>query len=166
MRILDSNLWVFAFTGTNRRAANFVEDAISRETEIVLDAYIVNEVLEAFERSTLLRGEETSEAMSHFLKLVRVTAVIVQDFTEAERYEYDLARERQREHNKLLGQILDIQTKDAPILLLASKYYNASPTVYTNDEEFAEFEPTAHDLPNIGIEYVPDTNEAAPLPEL
>lgn len=166
MRILDSNLWVFAFTGTNRSAANFVEDTISCETEIVLDAYIVNEVLEAFERSTVLPGAETSEAMSHFLKLVRVTSGIIQDFTEAERYEYDLVHERQREHNKLLGQILDIQTKDAPILLLTSKYYNASPTVYTNDEGFAELEPAEHGLPNIEIEYVPDTDEETPIPEL
>lgn len=166
MRILDSNLWVFAFTGTNRRAADFVEDAIARETEIVLDAYIVNEVLEAFERSTVLRGTETSEAMSHFLKLVRATPNIGRDFTEAERYEYDLTHEREREHNKLLGQILDIQAKDAPVLLLASKYYNSSPTVYTNDDGFAELEPAEHGLPNIEIEYVPDTDEATPVPEL
>jgi len=164
MRILDSNLWVFAFTGTNRRAANFVEDAISRETEIVLDAYIVNEVLEAFERSTLLRGEETSEAMSHFLRLVRATSCIIQDLSEAERYEYDL--ERQQEYNKLLGQILDIQAKDAPILLLASKYYNKSPTVYTNDEDLADLSPTEYGLPNIELEYVPDTDEEAPVPKL
>ena len=63
MRILDSNLWVFAFTGTNRRAAGFVEDAVSQETKIVLDAYIVHEVLEAFERSSQLPGTEANEAM-------------------------------------------------------------------------------------------------------
>lgn len=166
MRILDSNLWVFAFTGTNRRAADFVEAAISSDIEIVLDAYIVHEVLEAFERSTLLRGGETSEAMSHFLKLVRATAGIVGDFTDAERYEYDLECERRREHNKLLGQILDIQRKDAPILVLASKYYNASPTVYTNDEALARLTPAEYGLANIEIEYVPDTDEATPLPEL
>ncbi|WP_128477286.1 hypothetical protein [Halorussus pelagicus] len=166
MRILDSNLWVFAFTGTNRRAANFVEDAISCETEIVLDAYVVNEVLEAFERSTLLQGPETSEAMSHFLKLVRATSCIIQDFSEAERYEYDLELERQQEYNKLLGQILDIQAKDAPILLLASKYYNESPTVYTNDKDFADLTPGEYGLPNIELEYVPDSDEEVSVPEL
>ena len=40
MRILDSNLWVFAFTGTNRRAAEFVERAVRGESEIVLDIMI------------------------------------------------------------------------------------------------------------------------------
>lgn len=97
---------------------------------------------------------------------MRKAPCIVQDFTEAERYEYDLARERQQEYNKLLGQILDVQAKDAPVLLLASKYYNASPTIYTNDDHLAELSPSEFGLPNIGVEYVPDADEGATLPEL
>lgn len=166
MRILDSNLWVFAFTGTNRRAARFVEDAVSQGTKIVLDAYIVHEVLEAFERSSRLPGTEANEAMGDFLGLVRKAPCIVRDFTEAERYEYDLAGEREQEYNKLLAQILDIQAKDAPVLLLASKYYNASPTIFTNDDDLAELTPDAFGLPNIEVEYVPDADETTTLPEI
>lgn len=54
----------------------------------------------------------------------------------------------------MLAQVLDIQIKDVPILLTAFEHRDQRPTVLTNDRSFAEFNPPAHGLSNLSIQYV------------
>ncbi len=54
-----------------------------------------------------------------------------------------------------LARVCGIQTKDVTILVLAFEHRDREPTILTNDGSFAEFEPAAHSLPQLSIEYVP-----------
>ena len=47
------------------------------------------------------------------------------------------------------------QPKDIPILVLAFEYRDREPTILTNDESFAAFEPAAHSLPELSVEHIP-----------
>jgi hypothetical protein len=53
-----------------------------------------------------------------------------------------------------LARVCEIQSKDVPILVLAFEHRDREPTILTNDESFATFEPAAHSLPEIAIEHV------------
>lgn len=61
---------------------------------------------------------------------------------------------RQRSHNELLSEICEIQAKDVPIMCLTFEFRDENSTLYTNDESFAEFSPSDHNLPAIEMEYV------------
>ena len=54
-----------------------------------------------------------------------------------------------------LARVCGIQPKDVPILVLAFEHREREPTILTNDESFAAFEPAAHSLPELSIEHVP-----------
>ena len=56
---------------------------------------------------------------------------------------------------QLLSHICHIQPKDVPILISAFEHRDHQPTVLTNDESFAEFDPEAHSLSEIAMEYIP-----------
>jgi hypothetical protein len=53
-----------------------------------------------------------------------------------------------------LARVCGIQPKDVPILVLAFEHRDRDPTILTNDESFAEFEPTAHSLAEVSIAHV------------
>ena len=50
MIVLDSNLWVFGLLGRNDRAATILDDIQHGETPSVINASMLQEVLDAFER--------------------------------------------------------------------------------------------------------------------
>ena len=50
MIVLDSNLWVFGLLGRNDQAATILDDIQHGETPSVIDASMLQEVLDAFER--------------------------------------------------------------------------------------------------------------------
>ena len=56
---------------------------------------------------------------------------------------------------RMLARICSVQPKDVPILVLAYEHRDREPTILTNDRSFSEFEPAAHSLPELAIEYVP-----------
>lgn len=163
MDVLDSNLWVFAGTGTNRTAIELVEGAVSGEREIAINAYIHQEVVRAFERSSELSGAETDEAIEDFLAVLNGYPTIHTDFTQADVRALDLDTYRLRPNNRLLAAVLDIQPKDVPLVTLAFRYYDRGPTIYTNDRAFATLDPSEYNLPEMGIEFVPsdDANSSS-----
>lgn len=55
---------------------------------------------------------------------------------------------------QLLTQVLDIQPKDVPILVLAYRHADREPTVLTNDAAFAGCVPADHNLPKPTIEHI------------
>ena len=55
---------------------------------------------------------------------------------------------------RTLARVCGLQPKDVPILVLAFDHRDREPTILTNDESFAEFQPAAHSLPEISIEHV------------
>lgn len=60
--IFDANAWIFLFTGANRRASSLVESALLGDYQIVVDQYLLSEVLTGFDNSGLLDGSETDAA--------------------------------------------------------------------------------------------------------
>ena len=160
MDVLDSNLWVFAFTGTNRHAVELVDEAVDGEREIAVDAYIHGEVVAALTRSSGLTASETDEAVQDFLDLLTGTPSIHTDFTQVDVRGLDLDARRMRPQNRLLATVLDVQPKDAPLVTLAFRYYDREPTIHTNDESFSRLVPVEHNLTDIEVTHVTSDDPA------
>ncbi|WP_245549681.1 hypothetical protein [Natronococcus occultus] len=58
MKILDTNLWVFGTLGTNDRAERLLDDIERGETVSAINAYMVQEALNAFDRTPGLTARE------------------------------------------------------------------------------------------------------------
>lgn len=154
MKILDTNLWVFGTLGTNDRAERLLDEIERGEAVSALNAYMVQEALDAFDRTPGLTPEERDELKTLFLtRLTRMTGLVEapssRDVTDSL-----LDERRASVHTLLLARVLDIQPKDVPILVLAFDHRDREPTVLTNDGEFASFDPTEHDLREITVEHV------------
>lgn len=154
MKILDTNLWVFGTLETNDRAAQLLDDIERGETVSAINAYMVQEALNAFDRTPGLSAREQDELKTLFLtRLTRMTGLIEapssRDFADSL-----LDERRTNIHTQLLARITDVQPKDIPIVVLAFKHRNREPTIYTNDVDFAAFSPSEYDLPELALEYV------------
>lgn len=155
MKILDTNLWVFGTLQTNERAVELLEEIDRGEITSAINAYMVQEALAAFDRTEALTPAERDTVKTAFLtRLTRMQGLLEapssRDVTES------LLRERRSAPAvRTLACICGIQPKDVPILVLAFDHRDRRPTILTNDESFADFEPAAHSLPEITIEHVP-----------
>lgn len=154
MKILDTNLWVFGTLQTNEQATELLDEIDRGETTSAINAYMVQEALSAFDRTESLSAADRDAAKTAFLiRLTRMTGLVQapsrQDVRES------LVRERRSASvTRTLARVCDIQPKDVPILVLAFEHRDRTPTILTNDESFADFQPEAHSLPEISIEYV------------
>jgi predicted nucleic acid-binding protein len=155
MYILDSNLWVFGTLGVNQRATTLLDEIERGETTSAIDAYILQEVLAAFGRVESLTPAERDETRTLFLtRLTRMTGLLEAP-SQPDAADASLDDRRHATETRLLAHVLDIQPKDVPILVLAYRYYDRVPTILTNDEAFAAFDPAAHGLDQLTIEHVP-----------
>lgn len=155
MFILDSNLWVFGTLNTNNRAAALLDEIERGETTSAIDAYILQEVLAAFGRVQGLMPAERDEYRTLFLtRLTRMTGLLEAP-SQRDAATATLETRRHAPETQLLAHVLDIQSKDVPILVLAYRYYDRVPTILTNDEAFAALDPAAHALDQLTIEHVP-----------
>ena len=76
MKILDTNLWVFGMLGTNERAERLLDDIERGETVSAINAYMVQETLNAFDRTPGLTARERDELKTLFLsRLTRMTGL-------------------------------------------------------------------------------------------
>ncbi len=77
MKILDTNRWIFGTLGTNDRAERLFEDIEEGETVSAINAYMVQEALNAFDRTPGLTARERDELKTVFLtRLTRMTGLI------------------------------------------------------------------------------------------
>ena len=116
---------------------------------------MLQEALAAFDRTQSLSSADRDIVKTRFLtRLTRMTGLI--EAPSSNNVSGALLREqRSASAVQALARVCGIQPKDVPILVLAFEYRNREPTVLTNDESFAEFEPAAHSLPELSIEHVP-----------
>ena len=154
MKILDTNLWVFGTLRTNEQAAEWLAEIDRGETTSAINAYMVQEALAAFDRTQSLSAADRDTVKTRFLtRLTRMTGLIEapssRDVSDAL-----LREQRSAPAVQMLACVCGIQPKDIPILVLAFEHREREPTVLTNDESFAAFEPAAHSLPEITIEHV------------
>ncbi|MFC6722859.1 hypothetical protein ACFQE1_00250 [Halobium palmae] len=154
MKILDTNLWVFGTLRTNEQAAELLAEIDRGETISAISAYMVQEALAAFDRTQSLPSEDRDAVKTRFLiRLTRMTGLIEAP-SSRDVSESLLQEQRSASAVQTLARVCGIQAKDVPILVLAFEHCDREPTILTNDESFAEFEPAAHSLPEISIEHV------------
>jgi hypothetical protein len=155
VKIPDTNLWVFGTLQTNERAVGLLEEVDRGETVSAINAYIVQEALAAFDRTEALTPAERDAVKTAFLtRLTRMQGLL--EAPSSRDVSESLLRERRSAPAvRTLARVCEIQPKDAPILVLAFDHRDRRPTILTNDESFAAFQPEAHSLPEITIEYVP-----------
>jgi predicted nucleic acid-binding protein len=151
--ILDSNLWVFGLLGRNDRAAAILDDIQRGETISAINSYMVQEVLDAFERTSLAPAQR-DEAQTAFLTRMHQMTGLLEAPSSRDMTEAILDETRNNTYVRFIGQSLDIQPKDVPILVLGYKHSERKPTILTNDEAFAECVPENHNHPTITIEYI------------
>ncbi|WP_254861501.1 PIN domain-containing protein [Halovivax gelatinilyticus] len=154
MKILDTNLWVFGTLEVNETARKLLAEIDRGETISAISAYMVQEALNAFERTPGLNPGECDELQTLFLtRLSRMTGLI--EAPSSRDFSASLLDERRSSvRTNLLGRVTGVQPKDVPILVLAFKYREREPTIYTNDERFGQFEPNRFNCEELRIEYV------------
>lgn len=154
MKILDTNLWIFGTLGTHERAVDLLASIDRGETTGTLDAYIVQEILDALATPGLLTPSECDRVQTAFLERLPGMIGLIEAPSHRDIAADVVTDSRQATEVKLLAQVLDIQPKDVPILVLAYRHADREPTILTNDEAFAACVPAEHNLPEIAIEHV------------
>ncbi|WP_277543280.1 hypothetical protein [Haloarcula laminariae] len=164
---MDTNVWVFAIAGENQIAEELVSDVISGERETVVDTYIYFEVINAFSRSKSISDKHVQSAQDKFGQLIWAECDTIEEAVDenkvneyCENPEEFLEQRRDSTYDNMLGDSHEIQAKDAPILKLAYEYatHGSQTTIHTNDEDFADFDPSRFNYP-IKMNYVPDETE-------
>lgn len=155
MIILDSNLWVFGTLQTNDRAVDLLASIDQGEITSAISAYMVQETLSAFDRVESLSAAERDAVKTNFLIRFTRMAGLVEAPSSRDVRDSLLEERRSAPAIRALSHVCGIQPKDAPILVLAFEHREREPTIYTNDESFAEFQPASYSLSEISIEHVP-----------
>jgi hypothetical protein len=155
MIILDSNLWVFGTVGASARAERLLGEIEAGETTAAINAYILQEVLTAFDRTPGLSPAERDELKTLFCTRLTRMEGLVEAPSSRDASDALLAQRRAATHTALLARILDMQAKDVPILVLAFEHIERRPTILTNDASFASLNPSEHRIPDLDIEHVP-----------
>lgn len=154
MKILDTNLWVFGTLQTNDRAVTLLDKIDRGETTSAISPYMLQEALAAFDRVKGLSPGERDTVKTAFLTRLTRMAGLLEAPSSRDVYESLLDEQRSASTAQTLARVCQIQPKDVPILVLAFEHRDREPTILTNDESFAEFEPPRHSLPEISLEYV------------
>lgn len=160
MLVLDSNLWIYALS-TDRPVEveteslgtlELFEDLVSGRYVSVVTAYMAAEIERGCRRSDRLSGTEVDAALTKLYAMLGRCESIRTPFDSDDVSETTLSAHRNRTCNRLVGDLLDIQTKDVPILLPAYDCGRDHPVVLTADAEFADVNLPTHDLTAITVE--------------
>ena len=154
MKILDTNLWVFGTLETNDRATRLLDEIERGETVSAINAYMVQEALNAFDRTPGLTATERDELKTLFLtRLTRMTGLIEAP-SSRDVADSLLDEKRANTQIKLLARVTEVQPKDIPIVVLAFEHRDRGATILTNDADFATFLPTEHNLPELTLKHI------------
>lgn len=145
---------MFGTLGTNEQAERLLAEIERGETISALNAYMVQEALNAFDRTPGLTATERDELQTLFLtRLTRMTGLVEvpssRDVTDSL-----LDERRASVRTQLLGRVLSVQPKDIPILVLAFEHRDHEPAILTNDADFASFSPADYDLSELTLGHV------------
>lgn len=148
--IFDSNIWVLGLTQNHHQATRLVKDARQGSREILVDAYIFEEVFQAIDRTHQQKKHQLKTA---FANIVHNSQNIVSPSQQTVS-KMNLQSVRSEIYIQLIGELLDIQAKDAPIVLLARNYKSYMPTIHTNDRGFGKLTPSNYNLPWLSMNYI------------
>lgn len=141
LEIYDSNVWILGFTQSNTTCSGYVQEAIRGERLVAMNAYIYQEVFDAFGR--ILDGEEHDRTKQNFATAVHESNGIT--MPDPDRVaDLDVASVRGETELKLIARLLGCQVKDAPLAVLACECRDAATgpekydvTIRTTDRDFA-----------------------------
>ena len=153
MIILDTNLWVFGTLGTDERPESLLDEIERGQRLSAINAYVLEEALAAFDRTPGLTSTERDEIKTRFLTRLTRMAGLLEVPSSHEVSDTLLADRRRDVHVRLLGRVLDVQSKDVPVLVLAFFHSEREPTILTNDASFADLTPADHRVPEIAISH-------------
>lgn len=148
--IFDANVWVLAFTQAHQAAVDLRNEVHNGNREVVVDAYIYQEVLNAFDRSHRPQAGKLKNAFSQFTH----HCPYVDGPTQKAVSQMNCSAVSNRFEMQLIGTILDIQPKDAPIVVLAQRHHADDPTIHTHDSGFGQLSPQQHNLSWLSMNYI------------
>lgn len=146
-------MWIWGLTQRAPEAVSLVEEVLDGERYVGVSAYIHGEVMAAFDRSHSADSDAIKTAKNAFNIIVAKRHNV--DFPDqADVGQMDVHDMREKQLIQLLGWSWGIQPKDVPIVVFAESYDDMT-TIFTADESFSEFDPAAHGIDNVELEYVP-----------
>jgi hypothetical protein len=160
MLVLDSNLSIHALS-TERPvevdteslgAVTLFGDLVSGRYGSVVTAYMATEIERGCRQSDRLSGAEVDSALTKLYAMLERCESIHTPFDSDDLGETTLTKHRNRTCNRLVGDLLDVQTKDVPILFPAYDRHDDGPVVLTADAEFAGVDLPANGLSGITVE--------------
>ena len=152
MHVLDSSVWIYALTRTCKPAVELVEDVLAGDLQVTVDAYIFNEVVAGLERSGS-DSQAISDAQTRFAEIVyRSESISEPTQRQVEQLSLDVLRLDDR--TQLLGTTWGIQPKDVPVVVHAYSQPTDPTRIFTSDEAFSEFDPSAFGIEGIVLQYV------------
>jgi predicted nucleic acid-binding protein len=148
--IFDSNVWIHGITQSHQKAVDLINETKSGQRELVIDAYIFQEVFDAFDRS---HQQQKGKLKTIFANVIQ-NCQYVHGPVHRKVSQMNVARYRGKTSIKLIAELTGVQTKDAPVLLLARKYEDADPTIHTHDRSFAQFSPSNHNMSWLSMNHI------------
>lgn len=151
MDVYDTNVWVCGLTSQVSAAEHLIDEVVQGSRDVVVDAYIFQETLDAFDNS--YHSTIANQHQQDFAALVSRNNSI-NGPTQAAVSRMNVKRVQRNTSVRLISTSFGIQAKDVPILCLAYEYRSTSPTIYTCDGPFSNCNPANHGLPDISIHQV------------
>jgi predicted nucleic acid-binding protein len=148
--VLDSSVWIYAFTQRCDEAVALVESIRDGGLSVAMSPYIYEEVFVNLDRCLGSdRRDDILTAVAEFLSgtpNVRTPSV-------AETEAVDLTERRTAPEVELAAAALGVQPKDVPVVSFAHQQ-DGSTILYTSDRSLSTFDPADHDLDGLTVEYV------------
>ncbi|MFC6613688.1 PIN domain-containing protein [Halopenitus salinus] len=149
MDLFDSNIWLHGCLFRDSEPADLVNEAARGERDVYVSAYIFNEVISRLENPKSRYEPDHIERAKQLFTQIAVHSPSVDMPSQSSVERMDHRQEAIAPSNSFLGELLDIQAKDAPVLV-AAWGLNRHIDLYTCDRAFA-----ACDLSKYGIDYIP-----------
>lgn len=154
MDVFDSNIWITGFTGKSADAIQLINEVRQNQRSVGVDAYIFEEVIQAFDNSGNPQKHNLKTAFAQFVNNHQMVDGPTQNAVSG----MNLTRTRNQPEVMVIADVCSIQTKDAPVLCLAyqiNEIHQNSPIIYTHDRPFSNMNPNQHNLSQISLQHIP-----------
>ena len=151
MEVFDSSVWLWGLLTDAPEPTRLVDEVLDGDRTVAVSAYIHDEVTRAFDRVDGATGPDVASAQTTFNDVVAdLDNVVFPDQDEIGRM--NAPEVAGRPEMRLLATVLDIQAKDAPVLVFAFDVGKET-TLYIADGGFT-VSPADHGITTVRIEMV------------
>lgn len=151
MDVFDSSIWLWGLLTDKPEPNRMIDEVVDGERAVAVSAYIHDEVTTGLERADGVTQADISDAQMKFNRTIANQDNVI--FPDQDEIGRTFADEVQAEPAMgVLGTILEIQRKDAPVLVFAVDIDDNS-TLYVADSGF-DLTPSDHNLTPLAIEQI------------